>query len=42
MLDEFIALIDSIGQTVFKLVPVSIALGVVFAVAVLLLRLRRD
>jgi sterol desaturase/sphingolipid hydroxylase (fatty acid hydroxylase superfamily) len=32
MFDEFVALIQSIGLTVFKLVPVSIALGVVFAV----------
>src|ERR1700687_2192299 len=32
MSEEFIALIHSIGFTVFKLVPVKIALGVVFAV----------
>src|SRR6201747_799673 len=32
MSQEFIALIHSIGVTIFKLVPVTIALGVVFAV----------
>ena len=32
MSEEFIALIHSIGVTIFKLVPVTIALGVVFAV----------
>jgi sterol desaturase/sphingolipid hydroxylase (fatty acid hydroxylase superfamily) len=32
MYDEFLALINSIGVTIFKLVPVSIALGVVFGV----------
>jgi sterol desaturase/sphingolipid hydroxylase (fatty acid hydroxylase superfamily) len=32
MYDEFIALIDGIGATVFKLLPVSLVLGFVFAV----------
>ena len=32
MSEEFLALIQSIGATVLKLVPVTIALGVVFAV----------
>jgi sterol desaturase/sphingolipid hydroxylase (fatty acid hydroxylase superfamily) len=32
MSEEFIALINSIGVTIFKLVPVTIVLGVVFAV----------
>jgi sterol desaturase/sphingolipid hydroxylase (fatty acid hydroxylase superfamily) len=32
MLDEFLALLDGMGHTVFKLVPVTIVLGIVFAV----------
>ncbi|HLH98455.1 MAG TPA: sterol desaturase family protein [Xanthobacteraceae bacterium] len=32
MLDEFIALIDGMGHTVFKLVPITIALGIGFAI----------
>src|ERR1700687_1742234 len=32
MSEEFVALLHSIGVTVFKLVPVTLALGVVFAV----------
>jgi lipopolysaccharide export LptBFGC system permease protein LptF len=32
MFEEFIAVVHSIGMTLFKILPVSIALGLAFAV----------